>query len=63
MKSHEYGDMVHDNFGDNLGLGFDDGDIRGAWADLASIALDNIILVEFGEPESTNNEDMKRGEW
>lgn len=33
MKKHEYGNMEHDDFGEGLGLGYDDGDIRGSWAE------------------------------
>ena len=63
MKNHEYGNMEHDDFADNLGLGFDNGDIRGAWADIAVFIVSNIIEVEFGEPESTSNQDMRSGDW
>ena len=63
MKNHEHGNLSHDDFGDNLGLGFDNGDIRGAWADITIFIISNLIEVEFGEPEATDNYDMKTGEW
>lgn len=58
--------IERDDFGDNLGLGFDDGNIRGSWINLSEYILSDVaevIYVEFGEPDVTNQEDMKSGEW
>lgn len=42
MKNHLNGDR--DDFADGLGLGFDDGDIRGEWA-----TRPQVIIPKIGE--------------
>ncbi len=51
-----------DDFLNGLSLGIWDEEFQ-YYRTAGEIALSNVIKVEFGEPEVTNDKDMKSGEW
>lgn len=67
MKQNSYGIGEHDDFAEGLGLGYDDGNIRGEWSTrprliipkLGEVAL--LLGLELDNVDSSEHKDSNNG--